>query len=184
MFLEARMSAANSNIIMYGPSVPCQRNINLDSFSVEAPHLESKCLVTVVILSLLVEKAGVAPDVTLRFTTCKQVRMRAREPPWLWNPWGGSHEVQNRGNQWLHKMDLGATKIKKKNFLASLFWEHITNLRQSKLIGILLGTWPITRSAPCHVHSCVTVLVTKWDLITQLTVTLRARAEGPFTLSE
>ena len=32
---------------------------------------------------LLVEKAGVAPDVTLRFTAHKQVRVQAREPPWL-----------------------------------------------------------------------------------------------------
>ena len=55
-------------------------------------------------------KAGVAPDMTLRFTACKQVSVQAREPPWHWNPWGGSHEVQNRGNQQPHKMDLGPTK--------------------------------------------------------------------------
>ena len=64
---------------------------------------------------LLVEKAGVAPDVTLRFTACKQVRVQVREPPWLYNPWGGSHKVQNRGNQWLHKMDLDRTKFFLKN---------------------------------------------------------------------
>ena len=29
---------------------------------------------------LLVEKAGVAPDVTLRFTACKQVSVQVREP--------------------------------------------------------------------------------------------------------
>ena len=28
---------------------------------------------------------------------CKQVIVQAREPPWLWTPGGGSHEVQNRG---------------------------------------------------------------------------------------
>lgn len=38
---------------------------------------------------------------------CKHVRVQVREPPWLW---GGSHEVQNRGNQWPHKTDLGSTK--------------------------------------------------------------------------
>ena len=32
---------------------------------------------------ILVEKTDVAPDVTLRFTVCKQVRMQARELPWL-----------------------------------------------------------------------------------------------------
>ena len=40
--------------------------------------------------SLLVEKAGVAQVVTCRFTTY----MRALKTPW------GSHEVQNRSNQW------------------------------------------------------------------------------------
>ena len=59
---------------------------------------------------LLVEKAGVAPDVTLRFTACKQVRVQVREPLWLWNPCGGPHKVQNRSNQWPHKMNLGPTK--------------------------------------------------------------------------
>ena len=32
-------------------------------------------------IPLLVEKTCVAPDVTLRFTTCKQVSVQAREPP-------------------------------------------------------------------------------------------------------
>ena len=64
---------------------------------------------------LLVEKAGVAPDVTFRITACKQERVQARYPLWIWNPWGRTHEVQNRSNQWLHKMDLGPDKkIKKK----------------------------------------------------------------------
>ena len=60
---------------------------------------------------LLVEKAGVAPDVAFRFTACKQVRVQVREPPWLWNPYGGLNKVQNRSNQWPHKMNLGPTKI-------------------------------------------------------------------------
>ena len=38
------------------------------------------------VYTLLVEKAGVAPDVILKFTACKQVRVQAREPPWDWNP--------------------------------------------------------------------------------------------------
>ena len=32
---------------------------------------------------LLVEKAGVAPEMALRFTMQKEVSMQAREPPWL-----------------------------------------------------------------------------------------------------
>ena len=71
--------------------------------------------------ALSVEKAGVAPDITLRFTTRKQISVQAREPPWLWNPWVGSHKVQNGGNQWPHKMDLGPTKIKKKNHDCALY---------------------------------------------------------------
>ena len=69
------------------------------------------CIHVYTVYTPIVEKAGVAPDVTLGFTACKQVSVQVREPPWLWNPWGGSHEVQN---QWLHKMDLGPTKIFKK----------------------------------------------------------------------
>ena len=38
----------------------------------------------------------VAPDVT---PCAGSKRMQAREPSQLWNPWGGSHDVQNRGNQ-------------------------------------------------------------------------------------
>ena len=62
----------------------------------------------------LVEKAGVAPVVTFRITARKQERMQARYPLWIWNPWGRTHKVQNRSNQWLHKMDLGPNTIKKK----------------------------------------------------------------------
>ena len=32
---------------------------------------------------LLVEKAGVAPDMTLRFTAHKQLSVQVREPPWF-----------------------------------------------------------------------------------------------------
>ena len=63
--------------------------------------------------SLLVEKAGVAPDMTFRITACKQERVQARYPLWIWNPWGRTHEVQNRSNQWLHNINLGPGK---KNF--------------------------------------------------------------------
>ena len=63
---------------------------------------------------LLVEKAGVAPDVTFRITACKQERVQARYPLWIWNPWGRTHKVQNRSNQWLHEMDLGPEKNLKK----------------------------------------------------------------------
>ena len=59
---------------------------------------------------LLVEKAGVTPVVTFRITARKQERVQARYPLWIWNPWGRTHEVQNRSNQWLHKMDLGSKK--------------------------------------------------------------------------
>ena len=62
---------------------------------------------------LLVEKAGVTPDVTFRITACKQERVQVRYPLWIWNPWGRTYEVQNRSNQWLHKKDLGPDK---KNF--------------------------------------------------------------------
>ena len=63
---------------------------------------------------LLMEKAGVAPDVTLGITTRKQERVQVRDPLRLWNPWGRTHEVKNRSNQWLHKLGLGPTKILKK----------------------------------------------------------------------
>ena len=74
---------------------------------------------------LLVEKAGVAPDVTFRITACKQERVQARYPLWIWNPWGRTNEVQNRSNQWLHKMDLGPDKkFLKKRKKKILFDEH------------------------------------------------------------
>ena len=63
---------------------------------------------------LLVEKAGVPPDMTLGITVCEWERVQARDPLWIWNPWGRTHKVQNRSNQWFHKMGLGPTKLKKK----------------------------------------------------------------------
>ena len=45
-------------------------------------------------LPLSVEKTGVSPDVTLRFTT------RSVNGPGFETHWEGSHEVQNRDNQW------------------------------------------------------------------------------------
>ena len=35
-------------------------------------------------------------------------------PPWLWNSWAESSQVQNRGYQWSNKKDLGPTKTLKK----------------------------------------------------------------------
>ena len=80
---------------------------------------------------LLVEKAGVTPVVTFRITAHKQERVQVRDPLWLWNPWGRTHEVQNRSNQWLHKMDICPIKIKKKK-------------KKKKLVGDL----PVTTSQP------------------------------------
>ena len=45
---------------------------------------------------LLVEKAGVAPDVTFRITAHKQERVQARYPLWIWIPWGWTHKVQKQ----------------------------------------------------------------------------------------
>ena len=47
---------------------------------------------------LLVEKAGVAPEVNLRNPLCTDEEARKwGNPPWLWNPGQTSPEVQNRG---------------------------------------------------------------------------------------
>ena len=88
----------------------------------------------------------VAPDVTFRITACKQERVQARYPLWIWNPWGRTHEVQNRSNQWLHKMDLGPDKKfkkKKKKFNdcvnKSMFWIRIVGIFVSRLPGQLEG---------------------------------------------
>ena len=63
---------------------------------------------------LLVEKAGVAPDVTIGITVYKQERVQARDPLRIWALCGRTHKVQNRSNQWLYKLGLGPTKIFKK----------------------------------------------------------------------
>ena len=76
---------------------------------------------------LLVEKAGVTPDVTFRITACKQERVQARYPLWIWNPWGRTHKVQNRSNQWLHKMDLGPDKKIKKKKNHSIYIHRMGN---------------------------------------------------------
>ena len=47
---------------------------------------------------LLVEKAGVAPEVNLRNPLCAgEEACKWGNPPWLWNPGQTSPEVQNRG---------------------------------------------------------------------------------------
>ena len=66
------------------------------------------------VYTLLVEKTGVAPDVTLGFIARKQVSVQVREPPWLWSPWRGSHEVQNRAISGPTKWTLVQQKIFKK----------------------------------------------------------------------
>ena len=99
----------------------------------------------------LVEKAGVAPDVTFRITACKQERVQARYPLWIWNPWGRTHEVQNRSNQWLHKMDLSPDKKfkkKKKEFALSKinFLRNMSDINLGVLLtnsGILLASYPV-----------------------------------------
>ena len=75
---------------------------------------------------LLVEKAGVARVVTFRIIVRKQERVQARYPLWIWNPWGRTHKVQNRSNQWLHKMDLGPNKnLKKKDYSAVILRAYL-----------------------------------------------------------
>ena len=59
--------------------------------------------------------------------TSKKEWVQARHPLWIWNPWGRTHEVQNRSNQWLHKMDLGPDKkfnIKKKKKKRNWIYEN------------------------------------------------------------
>ena len=81
---------------------------------------------------LLVEKAGVAPVVTFRIIARKQESMQARYPLWIWNPWGRTHEVQNRSNQWLHKMDLGP-----RNFFKN------TEIRTNEQFSIKISKHPL-----------------------------------------
>ena len=51
----------------------------------------------------LVEKAGFSFGCDLRDHRTRARQSRARDPLWIWNPWGRTNEVQNRSNQWLHK---------------------------------------------------------------------------------
>ena len=87
------------------PSTACMRDVQKWVY----------CTHSYTVYTLLVEKADVAPNMTLMFTVYKQVWVLAREPP----SWGGSHKVQNRGNQWPHKMDLGPAKENIKKALNS-----------------------------------------------------------------
>ena len=61
---------------------------------------------------ILVEKATIALNVTLRITVCKQIHD--------FKTYGEGHTkshklTQNRGNQWLHKIEFDPMKIKKIN---------------------------------------------------------------------
>ena len=52
--------------------------------SFEAIKLKRNAVYTLIqCTTLLVEKAGVVPDMTLRLTACKQVSVQVRQPPWL-----------------------------------------------------------------------------------------------------
>ena len=62
----------------------------------------------------------------------------------IWNPWGRTHEVQNRSNQWLHKLGLGPTnnlkKEKKKKKLCQFeliesIWQKWTELRETSIVS-------------------------------------------------
>ena len=65
---------------------------------------------------LLVEKADVAPNMTIRFNPCKQERLQLREPLWLKTMEMVTLNPKKSGNQWPHKIDLGQTKRLKKEF--------------------------------------------------------------------
>ena len=64
---------------------------------------------------LLVEKAGVTPEVNLRNPLCTGEEARKQgNPPWLWNPGQTSPEVQNRGISGPTKRTCTLEKLKKK----------------------------------------------------------------------
>ena len=84
---------------------------------------------------LLVEKAGVAPDVTLGITARKQERVQARDPLRLWNPWGRTHKVQNWSKQWLHKLGLGPKNLKKRKKKRIYLYINGVNEVQKVMIG-------------------------------------------------
>ena len=105
-------------------SHPQRTHLFLDAAQVSNPLLPAhrcmheRCLegepAVYMFTPLLVEKAGVAPDMTLRFTACKQVSVQARKLPWLWNPWEGSHKVQLGAVSGPTKWTLVQQKILKK----------------------------------------------------------------------
>ena len=72
------------------------------------------CIHTYTVCTPISGKGRCSTRHDLRFSAHKQVSVQVREPPWLWNPWAGSHEVQNRGNQWPHKWTLVQQNIFKK----------------------------------------------------------------------
>ena len=99
-------------------------------------------------------------DMALRFTTRKQERVHSREQLWLWNPWGGSQEVLNWGNQWLHKMDLGPAK-KVVSFTYSLVCWLFQSILQSfinpsinSFAFVCQLIWAKTRELGCGFQMC------------------------------
>ena len=64
---------------------------------------------------LLVEKAGVTPEVNLRTPLCTgEEACKRGNPPWLWNPGQTSPEVQNRGISGPTKRTCVLQNLKKK----------------------------------------------------------------------
>ena len=99
---------------------------------------------------LLVEKAGVAPDMTFGITVCKQERVQARDPLWIWIPWGRTHKVQNRSNQWLHKLGLVPTKIKKKkkSLRKGYVFSGVLPVRKTGVGSSPIASWDSTPPSP------------------------------------
>ena len=86
---------------------------------------------------LLVEKAGVAPDVHhMQASNCVVERTTLALKPM--GGGGGSHEIQNKGNQWPYKMDLCPTKILKNKNECPL---HNRYEKLPKHIVILSSGW-------------------------------------------
>ena len=82
----------------------------------EKSRLASHAIYTLIQCTpLLVEKAGVAPEVNLRNPLCAGEEARKRwNPPWLWNPGQTSPKVQNRGISGPTKRTCVLQKFKKK----------------------------------------------------------------------
>ena len=97
---------------------------------------------------LLVEKAGVAPDVTFGITTCKQERVQVRDPLWIWNPWGRTHEVQNRSNQSVAPQNWPWSNKKmflKKSHLSRLHWRLLP-----LFVGLIVQYWSLLGFPTCY----------------------------------